>query len=83
LSTTSSITSSSSVSIISIIGVMFVAMKVMGWGDVATWSWWWVTVPFWGPAAAVLAFLVVMPVVILSAGVILLGIVGLFVKVFK
>lgn len=33
--------------------IMFV-MKVMGLGAVASWSWWWVTAPLWGPIAFVI-----------------------------
>lgn len=33
--------------------IMFV-MKVMGLGAVASWSWWWVTAPLWGPIALVI-----------------------------
>lgn len=36
--------------------IMFV-MKVLGVGAVATWSWWWVTAPLWGPIA--LCFLII------------------------
>lgn len=31
--------------------VLFVALKLTG---VITWSWWLVTIPFWGPIAALL-----------------------------
>jgi hypothetical protein len=29
----------------SVLGVLFVVLKLTGF---ITWSWWWVTVPFWG-----------------------------------
>jgi hypothetical protein len=28
--------------------VLFVVLKLAGAGDVADWSWWWVTSPLWG-----------------------------------
>lgn len=33
------------------LGLMFVGLKLTGYID---WSWWWVTLPFWGLAAIVL-----------------------------
>ena len=46
---------SSGVSILGLLGVVFVTLKLLGITTVATWSWWWVTAPFWGgsPLAAV------------------------------
>lgn len=50
--------------------IMFV-MKVLGIGAVATWSWWWVTAPLWGPIALslliVIGFLVTSFVIALIA----------------
>ena len=37
--------------ILGILGLIFVTLKLTGTGVVATWSWWWVTVPFWGGIA--------------------------------
>ncbi len=36
-------------------GVVFVTLKLCG---VINWSWWWVTLPFWGVLAAMLIFLI-------------------------
>lgn len=44
--------SSSGVSAIGLLGVLFVGLKLTGFID---WSWWWVTAPFWGGVAVVLA----------------------------
>lgn len=44
--------------ILGLLGVMFVGLKLTGFID---WSWWWVTLPFWGGA-------VVAVVIILIAG---------------
>lgn len=34
--------------IIVLFGIGLVLLKVAKLGDVANWSWWWVTAPFWG-----------------------------------
>lgn len=39
-----------------LLGVSFIVMKLAHVGDVADWSWWWVTAPFWGGPALLLAF---------------------------
>lgn len=44
--------------VLGMLGVMFVGLKLTGYID---WSWWWVTLPFWGGA-------VVAVIVILIAG---------------
>jgi hypothetical protein len=53
-----------------LLGVLFVALKLTGHVD---WSWFWVTLPFWGGAALVLgivaAFLVVGGLVVAIAAV--------------
>lgn len=38
--------------VLGLLGTAFVILKLCG---VIGWSWWWVTVPFWGPLALVLA----------------------------
>lgn len=42
------ITISSKFSVLPLLGVAFVVLKLL---KVITWSWWWVTLPFWGVAA--------------------------------
>lgn len=54
---------SSGVSILGLLGVVFVTLKLLGITAVATWSWWWVTAPFWGGLAVVLSLLLVIGVV--------------------
>lgn len=39
-------------SIAGLLGIAFVVLKLCG---VIDWSWWWVTLPFWGGLALVLA----------------------------
>lgn len=43
--------SSSGVSAIGLLGVLFVGLKLTGF---INWSWWWVTAPFWGGLAVVI-----------------------------
>lgn len=47
---------SGGVGIFGLLGVAFVVLKLC---NVIDWSWWYVTLPFWGPLALVLAFLVI------------------------
>lgn len=42
------------------LGVLFVGLKLTGYID---WSWWYVTLPFWGGIALVLALALVVGVV--------------------
>lgn len=53
-STTSS--SSGGIGVLGLLGVVFVTLKLVG---VIDWSWWWVTLPFWGGLALVLGVLAV------------------------
>ena len=55
---------SSGIGVLGLLGVVFVALKLTG---VIDWSWWWVTLPFWGGPALVLAvFLAVLSVAALK-----------------
>lgn len=47
---------SSGISVVSVLGVVFVVLKLCG---VINWSWWWVLAPFWGQAAVVVVILLV------------------------
>ncbi len=42
--------SSSGIGVLGLLGVVFVTLKLTG---IIDWSWWWVTVPFWGGFALV------------------------------
>jgi hypothetical protein len=42
------------IGVLGLLGVVFVTLKLCG---VIDWSWWWVTVPFWGGFAFFLAIL--------------------------
>jgi hypothetical protein len=49
--------SSSGIGVLGLLGVSFVVLKLCG---IITWSWWWVTAPFWGGFALALVVFVVM-----------------------
>ena len=40
-------TSKAGLGCMSVIGIVFVVLKLTGTGPVANWSWWWVLSPFW------------------------------------
>ena len=42
-----------------LLGVVFVTLKLIGITAVATWSWWWVTAPFWGGLAIALSIFLI------------------------
>ena len=55
---------SGGMSALSLLGVAFVVLKLCG---VITWSWWWVTAPFWGGLAIVAACFLVAGILALIA----------------
>jgi hypothetical protein len=56
----SSSSSSSGIGVLGLLGVAFVVLKLTGF---INWSWWWVTVPFWGGLVIVLAILAIIGIV--------------------
>jgi len=42
-----------------ILFLIFLTLKLGGWGEVAKWSWWWVTAPLWLPLVAVIITLII------------------------
>lgn len=56
MSNSNSSTQSGGIGILGLLGVLFVGLKL---GGIITWSWWYVTLPFWGGAALVLSILAV------------------------
>lgn len=63
-------TSYGGIGLFTIIGLIFLTLKLSGLGVVASWSWWWVTSPFWMPVVFVLVIIVIIAIV----GSIVLGI---------
>lgn len=45
-------TLSGGIGILGVLGIVFVTLKLIG---VINWSWWWVTLPFWGGFALIIA----------------------------
>lgn len=58
---TKSETTSGSIGIVGLLGVVFITLKLC---NVIDWSWWWVTLPFWGGIGLFLAILAVMGLVL-------------------
>lgn len=56
---TQSTATSSSFPIFGVLGLIFVTLKLLG---KITWSWWWVTAPFWGPLAIGVIFLIIITI---------------------
>lgn len=52
----SSSSSSGGIGVLGLLGVAFVVLKLT---HVINWSWWWVTLPFWGGLALFLAVMLV------------------------
>jgi len=48
--------SSGGIGLLGALGLLFVGLKL---GGVITWSWWWVTLPFWGGLAIAAVLLIV------------------------
>lgn len=50
------------------IGIVFVTLKLLGLTAVASWSWWYVTLPFWiGPAITATFLLMVLAFFMIAA----------------
>ena len=54
--------STASFPIFGILGLIFVTLKLAGIGTVATWSWWVVTLPFYGPIVVALGLVLVVAI---------------------
>jgi hypothetical protein len=52
-------TTSSGIGLGTLIFLIFLTLKLGGWGIVATWSWWWIFSPLWIPIAVILLVLVI------------------------
>jgi len=53
---------SDSIGIGTILFLIFLTLKLGGWGVVATWSWWWIFSPIWIP---ILIVIIVAAIIIL------------------
>jgi len=62
MSDKSSSSASGGIGVLGLLGVAFVVLKLTG---VISWSWWWVTLPFWGGITLILAILLIAFIVIM------------------
>ena len=60
-------TTSSGIGIGTVLFLIFLTLKLAGIGQVATWSWWWVTSPLWIPILLGLAIVSIAFVIIAIA----------------
>lgn len=51
--------SSGGIGVLGLLGVVFVTLKLLTIEPVASWSWWWVTAPFWGGFALAIVVLLI------------------------
>ena len=49
---------SGGVGLFGLLFLLFLGLKLAEIGQVAAWSWWWVTAPLWGPLAFVVVLLI-------------------------
>ena len=54
---------SSGISLSTVLFLIFLVLKLARIGQVATWSWWWVTSPLWIPLVLVVAILFIVGLV--------------------
>lgn len=60
MSSKTSSSSSSGIGVLGVLGCIFVTLKLLAVDPVASWSWWWVTAPFWGGfALAIIVLLII------------------------
>lgn len=56
MSSSSNKSSSGGVGVCTVVGIVFLILKLTGLID---WSWWWVLAPFWIPIAGVITFIII------------------------
>ena len=56
MSKTTTVVTSGGMSFTGLLTIIFIVMKLMGWGMVATWNWLWVLSPLWIGLAISLIF---------------------------
>ena len=52
-------TQSKGIGLMSMLFVLFLALKLIGIAPVATWSWWWITAPLWADLAFCIVVLMI------------------------
>lgn len=53
----------SGINFASLLFLMFLFLKLGQFGEVANWSWWWITAPLWLPAAAAIITLLIIGII--------------------
>ena len=61
MSNNNSNSSSSGIGVIGMLGILFVGLKLTGY---INWSWWLITLPFWGGLAVVLLIVLIAAIVL-------------------
>ena len=61
MSNNNSNSSSSGIGVIGMLGILFVGLKLTGY---INWSWWVITLPFWGGLAVVLLIVLIASIVL-------------------
>jgi len=61
MSNNNSNSSSSGIGVIGMLGILFVGLKLTGY---INWSWWVITLPFWGGLAVVLLIVLIAAIVL-------------------
>jgi hypothetical protein len=56
---------SAGIGVVGLLGVVFVTLKLAG---VIDWSWWWVTLPFWGSFALFVAIVIAAGIFVAKRG---------------
>ena len=57
-------TTSTGISISTALFLIFLVLKLAEIGQVATWSWWWVTAPLWIPVVVVVGVLLIAALIV-------------------
>ena len=70
---------SNGISFAGLLFILFLGLKLAGVGQVANWSWWWVTAPLWGG----IAFYLVVLIGLIAIGIVSMIFISIFGKVSK
>ena len=62
------VVTSNGIGLSTVLFLIFLVLKLAGIGQVATWSWWWVTSPLWIPITLGLAIVVVAVLIAIILG---------------
>ena len=63
MSESNSSTKSGGIGCLTVVGIVFVVLKLLAIQPVANWSWLWVLCPFWAPIAIVVAIVIIFMII--------------------